>query len=186
MSKRIVPPETRFKRNVLELMNLLSEYLSTQRVDMTHFNVAYTYADNEDDPDLLWPFLASSHKHWNELKNKNNKYFIGNFQILVPDRYVKKMDKYVELLTDDEGNIALPRKDQERMWQFVHNMVKTCLIWLHHNKKELTNSQKADPAAVLDTLKLAKEWEVDLNKIVEEDISEDDSAEDGSDSDQSD
>lgn len=180
MSKKLVTPAVRFKRNSLALMGLFHEFFesSDKSIDMKNFGLAYTYVDVTKPEQLIVPFIINTSIHWPKLLGRDNKYLIDNIMSLTADRHRKKLKPYFDLTRDSEGKLLLAETDASRAWDYVHNMVKCSVHFLYDERKEDIVTKSADLRSN-DPIELSQLWGVDLKKEVYESESDSDSS-DGS------
>ena len=135
------PEEERFSANSNDLSNLVHE-LTTKCWEEGHkeinpilINLAQAYLNSLDKVLLIETFINHSHDFWEEIRLKNENFFISHsgeiFGKLPVDQ--GNIDAFKMLFTskDKNGEDLIEEEDREAIWEIFGSLVKICIKYVH-------------------------------------------------------
>ena len=135
------PEEERFKINVLDLSDLVHELISQcwdngiQDINPILIVAARAYLKNYDNIDLIETFIKYSHMYWDEIKTRNENFFVEHSQNIFQYLPVAKgnIDAFKMLFTsvDKYGEKMICQEDRDAVWDMFDSLVKICIKYIH-------------------------------------------------------
>jgi hypothetical protein len=173
-----ISEEVRFYDNMLGLTQLIQE-LTTACWEAGHeiippitLTIAEQYLKTYDKNKLVYNFIDFSHKYWNEIKDRDENFFIEHANEIFRDLPLDKVNLFATLFTskDKEGKYVIEIADREAIWEYFESLVKIGIKYLHRVRgpkiKQMPNGIKSVyEHPILQHVELkkhAKRWNVKL------------------------
>jgi hypothetical protein len=133
--------EERFMANVLDLSDLVHELTSIcwdegfKDVNPTLIVLAKAYLSNYDKVELIETFITYSNEYWDEIKKRNENFFIEHSGKIFAHLPVGKgnISAFKMLFTtkDKDGNPVINNNDRDAVWDMFDSLVKICIKYIH-------------------------------------------------------
>src|SRR5438552_668544 len=118
--------EERFHQNIIDLINLVSDLVTIS------FNKGYHIVKPElvqfaggilaqfDKVKIINNFITRSNKHWLNILNKNEEFFVNHSHEIFSELPVSNIDAFKKLFTlvDEKGKPVIDKEDREAIWSF--------------------------------------------------------------------
>lgn len=178
--EKIPSEEIRFKTNVLDLIALVHDLATIcwnagkRDVNPALIPFAENYLESYDPVGLIEIYIEHSHKHWQEIKDHNEVFFLENAHTIFNQLPINSnhIDAFKVFFTakDSQGEDIIIQEDRDAIWEIFESLVKICLKFIHKKRKvELRSTDKGlRPVYTIKyfpqipIMKLAKVWNVDL------------------------
>ncbi len=135
------PEEERFLTNVLDLTALVHELATTcwnsgtKDINPQLVFIAEKYLENYDKISLIETFIKHSHPHWDEIKNRNEEFFIEHAHILFKHLPIDSNNinafKVFFTAIDENGENIIIEEDRDAIWDIFDSLVKICIKYVH-------------------------------------------------------
>lgn len=163
-------PEFRFVENLGDFVTLLCQLLTKHNVpvciDMLRASCVTFLKQTDENLKMLTHFIHSTHKHWMNLKWREQRAFADLIVIVLemtplpPDK--TDLEEIHRFLTK-----SLPQEDRESLLPFVESFIKIALAFVHEQRgPKCTQDRKAvytkPMMEFLDMNLLRQTWALDL------------------------
>lgn len=135
------PEEERFSINSNDLSNLVHELTTKcwnegyKEVNPMLIALAQTYLNSLGKIVLIETFITHSHSFWDEIRERNENFFIKHSGEIFGKLPVDKgnIDAFKMLFTtkDKRGNDLIEQDDRDAVWEIFGSLVKICLKYIH-------------------------------------------------------
>lgn len=137
-------PEDRFYQNVVDLIQLIQDLVSTA------FNQGYdiinpalvmlggAFLANYNRVKLIQNFINYSHKHyWDEIHARQESFFDKHAAEIFKDLPVNNVNAFKTLftLTDRDGTHIINRDDRDAIWDFFGCLIRICIKYVHEGRR---------------------------------------------------
>jgi len=174
------PEEERFITNVLDLTALVHELASicwdAGRKDINPQLVLFAenYLEGYDPKKLIDVFIRYSHNFWDQIKNRDEIFFIENAHVIFKHLPVDSSNinafKVFFTAKDENGNNIIEEDDRMAIWDIFESLVKICIKFIHRVRgvKLVSTKKGLRPAYIekkypkIKVKELAKLWKIDL------------------------
>lgn len=172
--------EERFMTNVLDLTDLVHELATicwdAGRKDINPQMVLFAekYLESYDKISLIEVFIKHSYKHWDQIKDRNETFFVENaseiFQYLpVDSKNINALRLFFTATTDD-GEHIIVQDDRDAIWNIFDSLVRICIKYVHKARgfklvktpKGLRPAYKTRKFPDIKVRELARQWEITL------------------------
>lgn len=133
--------EERFSINMGGLSDLVHELVSTcwesgiKDINPILIPLAKSYLINYDKVELIETFINHSHNFWEEIRLKNENFFIEHSTDIFGKLPVESgnIDAFKMLFTskNKNGNPIIIQEDREAIWVYFGCLVKICIKYVH-------------------------------------------------------
>ena len=118
-------------------------------------------------------FIEKSYEFWNQIKTRNNDFFLENATKVFGDIPIDNVDVFKGLCTakDRNGNFIMTSKDYDELWPFFESFVKISIKYIHKERKPYTSRTSREViygyenpkfAEYINLPKAAEEWLIKL------------------------
>lgn len=135
------PEEVRFSTNVNDLSNLVHQLTEIcwqndhKEINPILITLAQAYLNSLDKIALIETFINHSHTYWEEIRLKNENFFINHSGEIFGKLPVEQgnIDAFKMLFTskDKKGNPVIEEEDREAIWVSFGSLVKICIKYVH-------------------------------------------------------
>lgn len=133
--------EERFMINVLDLSDLVHELTSqcwemgVKEINPMLIVAARAYLSNYDKKELIETFTTYSHTYWEEIRNRNENFFIEHSHKIFSHLPIGKgnIDAFKMLFTskDENGEFVICQDDRDAVWDMFDSLTKICIKYIH-------------------------------------------------------
>ena len=133
--------EERFSTNMNDLSNLVHELTTKcwnnncKDVNPQLIMLAQAYLNSMNKIDLIEIFITHSHMYWEEIRNREENFFIEHSGEIFGKLPVDKgnIDAFKMLFTskDKNGNDLVEEEDRDAVWDMFGSLVKISLKYIH-------------------------------------------------------
>lgn len=142
MCDRKSQPE-KFYETCLALIDLIKDLIieasdkGYNLINTVLLDGVYGYISDMDKNKLIENFIFYSYQHWDEIFNKNEKFFSEHSSKLFGDLPLTSINAFKDLfeLKDKSGNPVIIDDDKNAIWKFFHSLVRICIIYINNEKK---------------------------------------------------
>ena len=176
------PPseEERFLANVLDLSDLVHELTTicwdegVKDVNPILVLGARAYLSGYNKIDLLETFITYSNEYWEEIKSRNENFFIEHAKEIFKHLPVKQSNisafKLLFTAKNKDGEYIVESEDRDAIWDMFDSLVKICIKYIHRKRKvqlvETEEGQKpiysSNYLPDIKVRELAREWGITL------------------------
>ena len=135
------PEQVRFSTNVNDLSNLVHQLTEIcwqndhKEINPILITLAQAYLNSLDKVELIETFITHSHTYWEEIRLKNENFFISHSGEIFGKLPVEQgnIDAFKMLFTskDKQGNPVIEEEDREAIWVNFGSLVKICIKYVH-------------------------------------------------------
>lgn len=135
--------EVRFSKNMIGLAELTFDLTTdcwnagVTIVNPTLVNLGKGFLENYDKTALINNFIYYSHEHWDEIKARNEQFFVTHSKQIFRDLPINDVDAFGNLMTakDKQGQRIIKQDDIDALWDFFDSQVKICIKYIHRERK---------------------------------------------------
>ena len=136
------PEEERFHSNVVDLTKLVRDLVGEAFSKGYHIiqpeliDLASGILAGYNKTKIIEGFIARSHRHWHQIHDKKEEFFINHSDAIFSELPVSNVDAFKKLFTlvDDKKRAVIGQDDRNLIWEFLHSMVKICIKYLHNKR----------------------------------------------------
>lgn len=174
--------EERFHKNMCGLTQLVRELITTcweagyKIVPPELIVIGEKYLETYDKVKLINNFIEYTHLYWNEIKDRDETFFIDHANEIFKDFPLQKEVSLFSILFTSKtktGEFVIVLEDREAIWEYFDSLVKISIKYLHRIR-ELKMIQKEDGIVLryrnkifpqVELKKHAKYWGIKLDGI---------------------
>jgi len=143
MDTILPPPEERFHQNVIGLSQLVYDLVSNansrgyKTIHPSTVEFASLLLMGYDKKSLIETFIKHSHKHWDQIKRRDENFFDKNCHDIFKGLPMNNVNAFRELfmLKDSNGNHVIKAEDRDAIWDFFESLIKIGINYIHQNRK---------------------------------------------------
>ena len=150
--------EKRFTTNLLDLAALIHELATIcwdagrKEINPQLVSFAENYLKGYDPVVLIETFINHSHPHWDQIRERNDIFFIENAHVIFKELPVNSENinafKLFFTAKDKNGEFIIIEEDRDAIWNIFDSLVKICIKYIHRVKgvKLVSTDQGLRPA----------------------------------------
>jgi len=143
MDSILPPTEERFHQNVVGLSQLVYDLVSNaysqgyKIIQPAMVEFASLILNSYDKKTLIETFIKHSHKHWDQIKRREESFFDKNCHDIFKGLPMNNVDAFKKLFTlkNENGEHVIKQDDRDAIWDFFESLIKISINHIHQNRK---------------------------------------------------
>ena len=178
MNPIAVSNEDRFATNVSSIFIMVGQcidimnenWADNKKIDTGILKLAGNFIDSMDKKQLVQQFILKSHKFWNEIKERNENFFLehssGIFGHIGNGIAAKYIDSFSTIFRERnrDGDFIINEDLRDDLWQAFQALVKISIKYIHTEREMEDGEYKYEfmNDIIPDIMTTAKEWKITL------------------------
>ena len=170
-----LPEEERFRANILDLGALVHELTTNcwnagrREVAPRLVKMGEDYLKKHDSKKIIGAFIEHSHKHWEEIRLKNEDFFISHAHVIFNQLPIdsENINAFKMLFTakDKNNKDIVISGDRQAIWEIFESLVKISIKYVHKARGiKIVETETGPRQAYIDKNKFKY---IDVKKLVE-------------------
>jgi hypothetical protein len=145
--------EEKFVKNIQDYMdfgeNMLKDCYEAKNTTLSPSGISYAigYANGKiKDKGNVWVvenFINKTHKHWQQIKDRDVNHFMDKMKELVPFIEDEDMKELKRIFTenDPKGKPLIDKDDKDAFWDFIESFCKLSIHYIHTGRKPIVEGE---------------------------------------------